>query len=122
MAFGKKQIIQMQYFFINTFVIINVCFYRDVLTNEDVISFCRERIAAGEYPEQICEALMNRCLAPDCQMGGLGGDNMTVILVCLLHGKTYEELSARCAEKLLENESKETELSRQSSESEPDLK
>lgn len=59
---------------------------------------------------------MNKCLAPDCQMGGLGGDNMTVILVCLLHGKTYEE----CAEKIRNS----IPLSPQTpeSDSEPDLK
>lgn len=45
---------------------------------------------------QICEELMTRCLAPDCQMGGLGCDNMTVVLVCFLHGKTYEDLADRC--------------------------
>ena len=39
---------------------------------------------------------MMRCLAPDCQMGGLGCDNMTVILICFLHGGTYEQLSSRC--------------------------
>lgn len=49
------------------------------------------------YPEEICEELMNHCLAPDCQMGGLGGDNMTVVLVCFLHNKPYAELVARCA-------------------------
>jgi protein phosphatase 2C family protein 2/3 len=32
-------------------------------------------------PEIICEDLMTRCLAPDSQMGGLGCDNMTVIIV-----------------------------------------
>lgn len=29
-------------------------------------------------------------------MGGLGGDNMTVILVCFLHNKPYEELIEKC--------------------------
>lgn len=47
-------------------------------------------------PEDICEDLMTRCLAPDCQMGGLGCDNMTVVLVCFLHGGTYEQLSRKC--------------------------
>lgn len=69
----------------------------DVMTNQEVIDFCRERIAAGKYPEEICEELMTHCLAPDCQMGGLGGDNMTVVLVCFLHNKTYEDLIERCA-------------------------
>lgn len=38
-----------------------------------------------------------RCLAPDCQMGGLGCDNMTVVLVCFLHGSTYADLARKCA-------------------------
>lgn len=40
---------------------------------------------------------MTRCLAPDCQMGGLGCDNMTVVLVCFLRGDTYEELANKCS-------------------------
>ena len=31
-------------------------------------------------------------------MGGLGCDNMTVIIVCLLQGGTYSDLASRCAE------------------------
>uniref|UniRef100_A0A1A9WC98 protein-serine/threonine phosphatase n=1 Tax=Glossina brevipalpis TaxID=37001 RepID=A0A1A9WC98_9MUSC len=69
----------------------------DVMSNKEVIDFCRTRIGQGMYPEEICEDLMNHCLAPDCQMGGLGGDNMTVVLVCFLHNKPYSELVARCA-------------------------
>ena len=30
-------------------------------------------------------------------MGGLGCDNMTVIIVCLLNGGTYEDLAKKCA-------------------------
>lgn len=54
----------------------------------------------GQFPEQICEELMTYCLAPDCMMGGLGGDNMTVVLICFLHNKPYEELIKRCASSL----------------------
>lgn len=64
---------------------------------QEVVEFVRIRIGSGMHPENICEDLMTRCLAPDCQMGGLGCDNMTVVLVCFLHGQSYEELSARCA-------------------------
>ena len=39
---------------------------------------------------------MMRCLAPDCQMGGLGCDNMTVVLVCFVNGESYEKLAERC--------------------------
>lgn len=69
----------------------------DVLSNEEVLEFVRERIAQKILPETICEELMTRCLAPDCQMGGLGCDNMTVILVCFLHnGETYDKLAEKC--------------------------
>ncbi|KAF2905822.1 hypothetical protein ILUMI_00358 [Ignelater luminosus] len=68
----------------------------DVMTNEEVVVFVRENIAAGVDPEEICESLMMRCLAPDCQMAGLGCDNMTVVIVCLLQGNTYENLVEKC--------------------------
>lgn len=69
----------------------------DVLSNQEVLEFCRERIGNGLDPEEICEELMTRCLAPDCQMGGIGGDNMTVVLICLLHNKPYTNLVERCS-------------------------
>jgi protein phosphatase 2C family protein 2/3 len=73
----------------------------DVLTNEEVVEFVRRRIGLGLEPEAICEELMSTCLAPDCQMGGLGCDNMTVILVCLVNGKTYAEYCAQIASTML---------------------
>uniref|UniRef100_A0A182QBY2 protein-serine/threonine phosphatase n=1 Tax=Anopheles farauti TaxID=69004 RepID=A0A182QBY2_9DIPT len=70
----------------------------DVLSSQAVLEFVQTEIAQGVYPQQICENLMDRCMAPDCQMGGIGGDNMTVIIVCFLHGQPYEELINRCKE------------------------
>ncbi|XP_022912769.1 probable protein phosphatase 2C T23F11.1 [Onthophagus taurus] len=75
----------------------------DVMTNYEVVGYIRENLALGIEPEEICESLMMRCLAPDCQMAGLGCDNMTVVIVCMLHGKPYEELSAKCAIEAPEN-------------------
>jgi len=69
----------------------------DVMTNEEVVEFVRIRVAQKMEPEEICEELMTRCLAPDCQMGGLGCDNMTVVLICLLHGMTYDSLAVKCS-------------------------
>lgn len=43
---------------------------------------------------------MTRCLSPDFQLSGLGGDNMTVVLVCFLHGRPYEDLKNRCLSSL----------------------
>ncbi|EDV96415.1 GH16235 [Drosophila grimshawi] len=68
----------------------------DVMSSNQVMEFVRERIAAGIQPDLICEHLMTYCLAPDAYNYGLGGDNMTVILVCLLHNKPYEDLIVRC--------------------------
>ena len=53
--------------------------------------FVIRRIAKGLEPETICEELMTRCLATDSSMGGLGCDNMTVILVCFLHHEPYSK-------------------------------
>lgn len=69
----------------------------DVLTNEEALSFVRTRVAKQIPPETICEELMTRCLAPNCQMGGLGCDNMTVVLCLLLHGQPYSTLAAKCS-------------------------
>ena len=45
---------------------------------------------------QICESILDHCLAPDCRLGGVGCDNMTVIIVCFLNGCGYSDLAMRC--------------------------
>jgi len=70
----------------------------DVLSSQEVTDFITERISRGMEPEDICEELMNRCLSPDCQMGGLGCDNMTCVLVCLLHDQPYQTLVDKCVQ------------------------
>ncbi|XP_050069985.1 probable protein phosphatase 2C T23F11.1 [Anopheles maculipalpis] len=95
----------------------------DVLSSQAVLEFVQEEIAQGIYPQQICENLMMRCLAPDCQMGGIGGDNMTVIIVCFLHGQPYEELVQRCKEAVAKRQArtkKRRSHSNRSHESEPE--
>ena len=49
---------------------------------------------------QICEALLDHCLAPDCRMGGVGCDNMTVIIACFLHGDSFSELALHCSKEV----------------------
>lgn len=58
----------------------------DVLSSEEVCIFVHERIMNGMKPDAICEELVQCCLAPDGHMGGIGSDNMTVILVIFLKG------------------------------------
>uniref|UniRef100_A0A1I8BQL8 protein-serine/threonine phosphatase n=1 Tax=Meloidogyne hapla TaxID=6305 RepID=A0A1I8BQL8_MELHA len=63
----------------------------DVMSSQEVIDFCRTRLASGSSPDLICEQLIDNCLAQDCDLNGLGCDNMTVILVCLLQGRLQGE-------------------------------
>ncbi|CAD5221052.1 unnamed protein product [Bursaphelenchus xylophilus] len=89
----------------------------DVLTNEQVVWFVRSRLASGVTPDKICEELLNRCLAPDCELSGVGCDNMTVVLVCLLQGDTPEQYLERVQRKSIVEEEEFGEIYHQSSSS-----
>ena len=71
---------------------------------QEVNDFVLKSIAEGKYPEDICEELLTFCLAPVCQMGGLGGDNMSIIIVCFLHGQPYENLVEKAQQLLKRRE------------------
>lgn len=43
---------------------------------------------------------MLKCLAPDSETGGIGCDNMTVVIVALLGGRTNEEWQAWVKERV----------------------
>ncbi|XP_045480306.1 probable protein phosphatase 2C T23F11.1 [Harmonia axyridis] len=68
----------------------------DVMGNQEVVDYIREKIVEGLEPEKICENIMMRCLAPDLQMAGLGCDNMTVLIIGLLHNEPYNKLRIKC--------------------------
>lgn len=56
----------------------------DVKTNEDVCDFVGPRLKKGEEIEKIVEALLDSCIADDPrETHGLGGDNMTCVIVQL---------------------------------------
>ena len=66
----------------------------DVMENGEVVDFVAEKLANFLKPEKICEELMDACIAKDEKSGrmlGIGMDNMTVILVCFLLDKSYNE-------------------------------
>ncbi|ETS62259.1 hypothetical protein PaG_03331 [Moesziomyces aphidis] len=63
----------------------------DCLSSQDVVDIVRRAVANGKELQAICEDLMDRCLAPDSDTGGIGCDNMTVCVVALLNGRTKEE-------------------------------
>jgi protein phosphatase 2C family protein 2/3 len=56
-----------------------------------VIEFVRRGIAAKQELHSICENMMDNCLASNSETGGVGCDNMTMIVIALLNGKTKEQ-------------------------------
>lgn len=58
----------------------------DVKSNQEVVDFVRGRLATSREPRhmsRILEDLLDACISPDLSVTrGLGGDNMTAILVC----------------------------------------
>lgn len=49
-------------------------------------------VSEGKTLSEVCEAICDHCLAPDTNSGaGIGCDNMTILIVALLHGKTEAE-------------------------------
>ncbi|KAL1405210.1 Protein phosphatase 2C 2 [Vanrija albida] len=66
----------------------------DCLSSQQVIDFVRRAVANGDGLSKICEDLMVKCLATDSETGGIGCDNMTVVIVALLGGRTQEEWQA----------------------------
>ncbi|KAI8095117.1 phosphatase 2C-like domain-containing protein [Gilbertella persicaria] len=63
----------------------------DCLTNQLVVDFVHQHLAQKMKLDEICEQMMDHCLAPDSDGGGVGCDNMSVIIVAILNGKTEEE-------------------------------
>jgi protein phosphatase 2C family protein 2/3 len=56
-----------------------------------VVEFVRRGIAAKQDLSRICENMMDNCLASNSETGGVGCDNMTMVVIGLLHGKTKEQ-------------------------------
>ena len=72
------------------------------MSSQSVIEFVRRGIAAKQELHKICENLMDNCLASNSDTGGVGCDNMTVIIVALLRGQSkadwYNTIAQRVAD------------------------
>eukprot|EP01026_Neomeris_dumetosa_P045773 TRINITY_DN3880_c1_g1_i5.p1 TRINITY_DN3880_c1_g1~~TRINITY_DN3880_c1_g1_i5.p1 ORF type:complete len:426 (+),score=91.71 TRINITY_DN3880_c1_g1_i5:333-1610(+) len=53
----------------------------EVLDNQTVVDFVREKLQMGMRPQYICEALCDVCLAPEVDSMGKGCDNMSVMVI-----------------------------------------
>ncbi|TLD14051.1 uncharacterized protein PgNI_04287 [Pyricularia grisea] len=73
----------------------------DCQSSQAVVEFVRRGIAAKQALEKICENMMDNCLASNSETGGVGCDNMTMIIIGFLRGRTkeewYEEIARRVA-------------------------
>lgn len=64
----------------------------DCLSSQQVVDIVRRLLHNGKELTDICNQVMDICLAPDSNSsGGIGCDNMTVLVVALLNGRTKEE-------------------------------
>lgn len=67
----------------------------DCLSSQQVVNFIRYQVSQGKDLVEIGEMMCDHCLAPDTSSGaGIGCDNMTVLIIALLHGRTKEEWAA----------------------------
>ncbi len=73
----------------------------DCQSSQAVVEFVRRGIAAKQELSKISENMMDNCLASNSETGGVGCDNMTMIVIALLRGKSkdewYQEIGDRVA-------------------------
>ncbi|KAF9401543.1 Protein phosphatase 2C 2 [Mortierella sp. AD011] len=61
------------------------------MSSKQVVSFIRQKIAEKIPLDIVCETIMDHCLAADGKLTSIGCDNMTMVIVAFLNGKTLEE-------------------------------
>lgn len=73
----------------------------DCQSSQAVVEFVRRGVAAKQELSKISENMMDNCLASNSETGGVGCDNMTMIVIALLRGKSkdewYKEIGDRVA-------------------------
>ncbi|GIZ44167.1 hypothetical protein CKM354_000737200 [Cercospora kikuchii] len=72
----------------------------DCQSSQAVVEFVRRGIAAKQELHAICENMMDNCLASNSETGGVGCDNMTMIVIALLRGQTKEEWYKKIGERV----------------------
>ncbi|KAI8072783.1 phosphatase 2C-domain-containing protein [Gongronella butleri] len=79
----------------------------DCMTNQEAVSFVRAELAKRTQLGEICEKMMDHCLASETEVSGFGCDNMTVIIVALLQDNTqdqwYDAMAANAADSANDN-------------------
>lgn len=70
------------------------------MSSQQVVDFTRRAIANGDDLGKIAEDMMVKCMARDSESAGIGCDNMTVVVVALLNGRSTEEWQAWVKERV----------------------
>ncbi|KAF2864040.1 PP2C-domain-containing protein [Piedraia hortae CBS 480.64] len=76
----------------------------DCQSSQAVVEFVRRGIAAKQELQAICENMMDNCLASNSDTGGVGCDNMTMIIIGLLNGKTKDEWYKMVADRVADGD------------------
>lgn len=77
----------------------------DCLTSQQVVDFVRKYVKENKSLTEICELMMNTCLAPTSGGSGIGCDNMSVCIVALLKDdETLDQWYKRISEKITEDD------------------
>lgn len=72
----------------------------DCQSSQAVVEFVRRGIAVKQGLSKICENMMDNCLASNSETGGVGCDNMTMIVIALLKGKSLDEWYKEVADRV----------------------
>lgn len=76
----------------------------DCLNSQQVVDIVRGQVAEGKELWEVCEMICDLCLAPDTSSGsGLGCDNMTIMIVAILNGRTKEQWYAWIKQRVADN-------------------
>jgi len=76
----------------------------DCLSSQQVVDFVRFKVSEGKNLTEIGEMMCDHCLAPDTSSGaGIGCDNMTVLIVAILGGRTTEEWYSWITDRVKQN-------------------
>lgn len=80
----------------------------DCLTSQQSVDFVRRYIKEKKSLIEICELMMNTCLAPTTGGSGIGCDNMSVCIVALLNNNEslnqwYDRISSKISDDDLKN-------------------
>jgi len=76
----------------------------DCLTSQQCVDVVRLLISEGKDLSEVAEIVCELCLAPDTESGaGIGCDNMTMLVVALLNGKTTEDWRAWVTDRVKNN-------------------